>query len=786
MADKTQSGLGFSRESPIEHAEDDEFDRQDYVSELLNALWRSDDANGLVVGISGPWGSGKTSLKRMLIEAICTTRKTSQCFHVVEFEPWMYSGSGKLVSLLFNEVADDLSPKLGWLRRFEARAVQHVIHFLPFLSELVSVVCGAVPGVGSVSPELIKDFSRLAKAMDPANDDIGTLSRRREKLRKKLKRSQDRILVFVDDLDRLMDDEVVEMLRAVKAVGDLPHMTYVLLYDRDSITRSLDKTCHGKGGEYLEKIIQVPLALPQPPQDIVLDCLKEEVIAATGADAKKIYERGIERLFDPMSFDNCVKPYVHTMRDGIRLSNEFKLRYMVMKDDVEVDDLLSITSLEVFRPPLHRWIMERKAILYSPVTGRTLYPGKNNYEEHRAQSLVAQLKDLPEDADRRALESLFPFVKAAIEGNWSNANTRYDDPKRSIYRSEHFDAYFRLSTDRDVLHEAEFKQFLLVDDLLDPGFPNDKQLKIFGDKYFPGKAASYLDGSDTERIREVILGCLKCDQMSSEVLWGCISINVATAILNRNDSSRVHTDLPATIVGAIAESDSIAAVPAALVLAVQIQQELHSDETVNTPRLPSQLSDYLRVPTHREDSKPWEESLSVLKGTVLSRFSSEWSGTPIFFGPDLLDFCTHAVLYLYDNDVDRHKAFEALRPLVEPTQYPLFVAAALTEKTDAGYVLNWPLFSKLVTREQYQHAIDTLIDRGTLWTFAPNDRQAAAAYQVALDGSSSSSSSTLSQPSAAPEAPDLGATISEDQTKRVVEGWATRMNTVANAMSELK
>ncbi len=113
MGDTAQDGSGFSREHPIKHAKDDEFNRQEYVSELLNALWRSDDINGLVVGISGPWGSGKTSLKTMLVEEINTARETSQSFHVVEFEPWMYSGSGKPVSLLFNEVADDLSPKRG-------------------------------------------------------------------------------------------------------------------------------------------------------------------------------------------------------------------------------------------------------------------------------------------------------------------------------------------------------------------------------------------------------------------------------------------------------------------------------------------------------------------------------------------------------------------------------------------------------------------------------------------------------------------------------------------------
>jgi hypothetical protein len=783
MGDTAQDGSGFSREHPIEHAKDDEFNRQAYVSKLLNALWRSDDINGLVVGISGPWGSGKTSLKTMLVEEINAARKTSQSFHVVEFEPWMYSGSGKLVSLLFNEVVDDLSPTGGKSRHLKERTGQFANIFLPALSDAASAANVVVPGVGTVSSSLIKAFSGLAKATDPTNDDIDSLARRREKLKRKLEKSPDRIIVFIDDLDRLMDDEVVEMLRAVKAVGDLPHMTYVLLYDRDSITRSLDATCHGKGDEYLEKIIQVPLDLPEPPQDIVSERLKAEVVAAAGLASKKIYEPGIERLFEPNSYDNCVKPYVRTMRDAIRLSNEFKLRYKVMKDDVEVDDLLSITSLEVFRPSLHRWIMGHKALLCSPVTGRASYPGQHNGEEQRAQSLAAEFKNLPKDSDREALESLFPFVGAALAGNWSNANTREDDPRRSICRAEHFDAYFRLSTDGDVLHEAEFKQFLLVDDLLDPGFPSSDQLRIFGDKYFPGKAASYLKDSDTERIQKVMLGCLKCDQMASEVLWGCTSINVATAILNRNNGSRLHTDVLKTIVGAIAQSDSIAAVPTALALAVQMQKELHDSGTAEAQILPPRRYDFLNIPMHREDLQPWEESLAVLKRKVLSPFSPRRAERPMLFRADLLEFCTHAVLYLYDHDSERRSAFELLRSLVSPNQYPLFVVDALAKKTDAGYVLDKSLLTDLVTREQYQGAIDTLIDRGNLWNYAPSDRQAVAAYQVALDGSSSPSSSSPQLP-ASPESSEFSAPIPEAQTKLVVDGWEKRVNEVVRAMSK--
>ncbi len=334
-----------------------------------------------------------------------------------------------------------------------------------------------------------------------------------------------------------------------------------------------------------------------------------------------------------------------------------------------------------------------------------------------------------------------------------------------------------------MLHEAEFKQFLLVDDLLDPGFPSSDQLRIFGDKYFLGKVASYLKDSDTERIQKVILGCLKCDQMASKVLWNCISINVATTILNRNNGSRLHTGLLKTIVGAIAQSDSIAAVPTALALAVQMQKELHDSGTAEAQILPPRRYDFLRIPMHREDSQPWEESLAVLKGKVLSPFSPRRAERPMLFGTDLLEFCAHAVLYLYDDDAERRSAFELLRSLVSPNQYPLFVVDALPKKTDTGYVLDKSLLTDLVTREQYQGAIDILIDRGNLWNYAPSDRQAVAAYQVALDGSSSPSSSPSQLP-ASPESSEFSAPIPEAQTKLVVDGWEKRVNEVVRAMSK--
>lgn len=65
--------------------------------------------------------------------------------------------------------------------------------------------------------------------------------------KKRLKNSRTGFIMFVDDLDRLMDDEVTDILCAVKAVGNLLYVKYVLLYDRDSVTKALDEKPPRKG-----------------------------------------------------------------------------------------------------------------------------------------------------------------------------------------------------------------------------------------------------------------------------------------------------------------------------------------------------------------------------------------------------------------------------------------------------------------------------------------------------------------------------------------------------------
>ena len=49
-----------------------------------------------------------------------------------------------------------------------------------------------------------------------------------------------RILVMIDDIDRLTSEEIRQVFRAVKSVGDFPNVTYLLAVpDKQVVARSL-------------------------------------------------------------------------------------------------------------------------------------------------------------------------------------------------------------------------------------------------------------------------------------------------------------------------------------------------------------------------------------------------------------------------------------------------------------------------------------------------------------------------------------------------------------------
>src|SRR5438445_9533160 len=96
----------FSPERPIETLAEDELGRKDFATAVAKVIGQWSGRDSLVLAIYGPWGSGKTSLKNMILDAL---RKQKAKTIPLEFNPWEWAGQEKVFEGFFGE----LSSKLG-------------------------------------------------------------------------------------------------------------------------------------------------------------------------------------------------------------------------------------------------------------------------------------------------------------------------------------------------------------------------------------------------------------------------------------------------------------------------------------------------------------------------------------------------------------------------------------------------------------------------------------------------------------------------------------------------
>ena len=776
MSEYSESYLPLLSDEPIRSVDNDRYGRSEYVRNLALALSRFPGPGPLVVGIQGPWGSGKTSLKNMLVEQLAAAnfdkrkgKNQEDRAIVVEFEPWMYSGSGRLVSLLFRRISQTLSRK--------SDVVKHVA---TKFAKSAAKVAPLIPSTAPVSGAAIaKSFSSFAESLEPSSEDSELLSKRRRKLEEKLKKSATRIVVFIDDLDRLMDDEVTDVMRAVKAVGDLPYMTYVLLYDRDSLTKSLDKSCHDKGDEYLEKIVQVPIGLPEPIKETVLSRLRDELTSVVSEqNINRIYIKSSDDLFSPAPdiYKSCVVPFINNMRNVNRLTNEFMLRYQVLKDDVELKDLLGITSLEVFNPNLYRWIIVNKNYLCDAedIKAEELQDHLNAVKRH-LETMPSSDKG-SEERNLQAVESLFPSVAYAVNGDSRNPSIIQKGIGREIRRPEHFNAYFRLSIESGLLHESVYKEFL-IDDPLNKNDLNQKHWEIVTSRGFDGEPEKYLSRVNAARYAKVIGFCLELEAKYSNDYSRCVSYDVATAIISKTHAGRWIN----IILQAIIDSKSPVSMIVAACLAfeinnlIQVEDSLNRNgQTTDKDKAGSKRLQQFRQLEGRElakieldnklDGQMQKLNHLVVQSVYWDEPSGRWGGClallreklkrtdfkqpqRLLNGP-LLQSYADIIPVVLDNIQDRYDAFQSFRRLVDENTFVDYALDALVRKSGNEYIVDTSLLKRLVTCELFRSALDS-------WKSVPvlHNVTGAAAYTLAL------------------KSPDPAQPVSREQAKSLVVQW---------------
>ena len=241
-------------ERPIENKNDDKLERGRFIERLAAALVNTETqkSTGVVVGITGSWGSGKSSLLNLLREHL---REKFPNALIVTFDPWLVSGRNDLIAEFFGEIIGTINAdekRRASFKDLGTTIAQYGAQLAP-LSNLLS------PGLGAI---LSGGFHAAEKALSKRE----SLSALRARLIVELQEMPAPMVVLIDELDRVEDEEIRSVAQLVRSVLDFPAISYVLAYDPERVIQALGSGTESerreRGRAYLEKIVQLQIPIP--------------------------------------------------------------------------------------------------------------------------------------------------------------------------------------------------------------------------------------------------------------------------------------------------------------------------------------------------------------------------------------------------------------------------------------------------------------------------------------------------------------------------------------------
>lgn len=239
-----------------------------------------DRLDPVALGLSGPWGSGKTTVLGLVAQSLDARNTDEAKVIVVQTDPWRYDPTTGAKESLIAEVLGRLSEEVakdettgGKAKKLLKRLVQRVDWAKAIKLAAKTSLALQIPSFDQLT-DLVKDSDDSDEDRPPRGLE-GFRSEFKELMASDELRHVRRVVVLVDDLDRCLPETVIETLEAIRLFLAVPKMSFVIAADEDRVAEAIRTRFPGSAADpadgawteepaklYLHKIVQTTLPLP--------------------------------------------------------------------------------------------------------------------------------------------------------------------------------------------------------------------------------------------------------------------------------------------------------------------------------------------------------------------------------------------------------------------------------------------------------------------------------------------------------------------------------------------
>jgi len=260
-----------------------------HLKDAVLDIVKSDTLLPATIGIFGDWGSGKSSLIKMITKEL----ESEENILILDFNGWLFESYEDAKSALMETIVGELVQKTPLEKKIEVESLAlrllRKINWFRLGSKVIQygVTAATTGGVGTIIPAL-SDLPSLAKQAAKLLEDVDT-EKAEEFLQQETKHSISRnirsfrnefgelimksgfsaVIVTIDDLDRCLPNTIIATLEAIRLFLYVPKTAFILGADERLVKYAVrsrfpelpgDRTDVGR--DYLEKLIQYPVRIP--------------------------------------------------------------------------------------------------------------------------------------------------------------------------------------------------------------------------------------------------------------------------------------------------------------------------------------------------------------------------------------------------------------------------------------------------------------------------------------------------------------------------------------------
>ncbi|MCM1297090.1 MAG: KAP family NTPase [Muribaculaceae bacterium] len=297
--------MNFVIDRPINNESDDELDYHDPAKLLANSIRASSINESFSIAVVAPWGAGKSSFINLMVGYL-----PEASIEVVRFNPRHARSVQSIQEDFFETLKSELSV-------YDGEFTSTIHKYL----ESISMFDGNF-------------FSNIIMEVESAID----CGNPKETLTKIISRHWDRVVIVMEDFDRLTSEELIEVLKLIDNNAAIDRLVFVCAFDRNHINEVLQE----RGPGFIDKYFDVEYPIPARPYTAIFKYIESRLL-------QRVFGEDNDRARDAiLSCSQVLLKHVPTFREAKRLVNHIEIAYEYVKGDVEITDYILVTVMKLF------------------------------------------------------------------------------------------------------------------------------------------------------------------------------------------------------------------------------------------------------------------------------------------------------------------------------------------------------------------------------------------------------------------------------------------------------